>query len=92
MPDLDYRTLRLFDLGRTEQIEVACPCDWSTYFGPGHLQRRYRLPSDMLIFDLQFRVRCSHCSRRDGFAIAVINTRAVTMKEDHPPKVIVPPS
>jgi hypothetical protein len=35
------------------------------------------------------RVWCSHCSRRDGFVIRVIDQRAMTMKEDTPPKVIV---
>jgi hypothetical protein len=50
MGDLDYRTLRLFDLGRSEMIEVACTCGWTTHNGPGFLQRRYRLPSDMLIY------------------------------------------
>jgi hypothetical protein len=87
--DLDYRTLRLFDLGRDEMIEVRCACGWTTHYGPGFLQRNHRLPSDMLIFDLQYRVRCSHCSRRDGFAISVINNRTATMKEAIPPKVIV---
>jgi hypothetical protein len=87
--DLDYRTFRLFDLSRDEMIEVRCVCGWTTHYGPGYLQRHHRLPSDMLIFDLQFRVRCSHCRRRDGFAIAVINTRTATMKDDYPPKIIV---
>jgi hypothetical protein len=91
MSDLDYRTLRLLDLGRDEMIEVRCVCGWTTHYAPGFLQRRHRMPSDMLIFDLQFRVRCSHCSRRNGFAIQVINSRVTTMKEDHPPKVIVLP-
>ena len=89
MNDLDYRTMRLFDLGRDEQIEVTCACGWTTFYMPGFLQRHHRLPSDMLIFDLQYRVRCSHCKRRDGFAIRVINTRASTMKENIPPKIIV---
>jgi hypothetical protein len=87
--DLDYRTYRIFDLGRDERIEVRCACGWTTHYAPCFLQRCYKLPSDMLIYDLQFRIRCSHCSRRDGFAIAIINMRTATMKEDHPPKVIV---
>lgn len=89
MDDLDYRKLRLFDLKRDERIEIRCVCGWVNIYPPGYLQRHHRLPSDMLIYDLQYRVRCSHCKRRDEFSITVINMRAITMNEDHPPKIIV---
>ena len=35
-----------------EVIVVRCPCERSVEFPPGFLQRRYRLPSDTLVFDL----------------------------------------
>jgi len=35
------------------------------------LQRRYRIPSSTLIFDLQYRLRCRHCNATKGFAIDV---------------------
>ena len=33
------------------------------------------MPSDTLIYDLQFRLRCRHCNRRDGFDIGILDTR-----------------
>jgi hypothetical protein len=33
------------------------------------------LPSDTLVFDLQFRLRCSHCNARAGFRITIFNER-----------------
>jgi hypothetical protein len=29
----------------------------------------------MLVFDLQLRLRCSHCNRRSGFHITIFDTR-----------------
>ena len=49
----DPRTLRLFDLGPDEAVVVTCLCGWITEYGEGVLQRRHRLPSDTLLFDLQ---------------------------------------
>jgi hypothetical protein len=53
-------------------IVVRCPCGRSF---PGLLQRRYRLGSDTLVFDLQFRLRCQGCNRRSGFRIAIFDER-----------------
>ena len=39
------------------------------------LQRRHGVPSDFLVYDLQFRLRCSHCNARVGFRITIFNTR-----------------
>ena len=58
-----------------EVIVVRCPCERSVEFPPGFLQRRYRVPSDTLVFDLQFRLRCSHCNRRSGFRITIFDNR-----------------
>jgi hypothetical protein len=33
------------------------------------------VPSDLLVYDLQFRLRCSHCNARLGFRITVFDTR-----------------
>ena len=41
----------------------------------GFLQRRQRVPSDTLVFDLQFRLRCSHCNARAGFCITILDER-----------------
>ena len=38
------------------------PCGRSVEYFPGFLQRRHRVPSDILVFDMQFRLRCSHCN------------------------------
>ena len=53
----------------------ALSCGRSVEYPPGFLQRRYRLASDALVFDLQFRLRCSHCNRRSGFRITIFDNR-----------------
>jgi len=50
-------------------------CGRSVEYHPGFLQRRHRLASDTLVFDLQFRLRCSHCNRRSGFRITSFDER-----------------
>jgi hypothetical protein len=74
-PRSDSRTLRLFDLAPHEAIVVTCECGWITTYGPGFLQRHHRLPSDTLIYDLQYRLRCRHCNRTNGFGIIVEDRR-----------------
>jgi hypothetical protein len=44
----------------------------------GLLQRRYGLPSDMPILELQFKLRCVRCNCRSGFRISIINDRMRT--------------
>jgi hypothetical protein len=39
------------------------------------LQRRHRVPSDFLVYDLQFRLRYSHCNARAGFRITIFDER-----------------
>ena len=70
------RWLRLGDLAAHEVIMVRCPCGRSVEYPPGFLQRRYRLASDTLVFDLQFRLRCKGCNRRGGFRITIFDERA----------------
>ena len=88
----DPRTLRLYDLEPFESVVVTCRCGWIVSYGTGLLQRRHRISSDTLLYDLQFRLRCSHCNRRDGFKIAVQDTRHIGTGSQLPePRVVVEP-
>lgn len=69
------RWLRLGDLAAHEVIVVRCPCGRSVEYPPGYLQRRHGFASDTLVFDLQFRLRCSNCNRRNGFRITIFDNR-----------------
>jgi hypothetical protein len=40
---------------------AACICGQTTIFGPDVMQRVHRVPSDTLIYDLRFRLRCRRC-------------------------------
>jgi hypothetical protein len=71
----DARTLRLFDLTSHECILVKCECGRSTEYRKGFLQRHQRVPSDTLVYDLQFRLRCTHCNRKTGFGISILDDR-----------------
>jgi hypothetical protein len=71
----DPRLLRLLDLAPYETIEVQCICGYSVQYPYGLLQRKYRVRSDSLVFDLQFRLRCKHCNRWKGFQISLLDER-----------------
>jgi len=58
-----------------EVLVVRCPCGRSVEYFPGFLQRRHRVPSDFLVYDLQFRLRCTHCNARVGFRITILDER-----------------
>jgi hypothetical protein len=93
MDDRDPRTLRLFDLAPHEAVMVTCQCGRISEYRNGMLQRFHRIPSDTLLYDLQFRLRCSHCQRRDGFKIAIQDTRFIdTSSHRAEPRVIVKPT
>ena len=64
------------DLAAHEVIVVRCGCGRSVEYPRGFLQRRYRLASDTLAYDLQFRLRCEGCNRRDGFRISIFDERS----------------
>ena len=66
------RWLRLGDLAAHEVIVVRCPCGRSVEYHKGFLQRRYRVPSDTLVFDLQFRLRCKGCNGWRGFRVTIL--------------------
>lgn len=71
----DDRLLRLIDLEPHETIVISCECGRIVEYGYGFLQRRFRLASDMLVWDLQFRLRCKRCQRTQGFEIAIFDER-----------------
>src|SRR3546814_11394554 len=52
------RFVRLLDLQPHEIIVVRCQCGRSAEYGYGLLQRLHRLPSDTLVYDLQFNLHC----------------------------------
>jgi len=87
--DRDPRTLRLFDLDPQDAIIVSCVCGWITEYCDGVLQRRHRVPSDTLIFDLQYRLRCNQCGRRRGFTIAIQDRRPVGTSSHRPEPVVI---
>jgi hypothetical protein len=86
----DYRHLRLYNVADHESIQIRCKCGSSIEFIRGRLQRRFRLPSDTLIYDLRYRLRCTKCDSTDGFRIAVIDRAAhPRVGEGFPEKVVV---
>jgi hypothetical protein len=58
-----------------EVIVVRCPRGRNVEYHPGFLQRWHRLPSDFLVYDLQFRLRCKGCNRWSGFRITIFDER-----------------
>jgi hypothetical protein len=67
----DSRTIRLWDLKRDQRVTVKCVCGRSVHFLPGTLQRHHRVPSDTLIYDLRFRLKCRKCNSRQGIEVSV---------------------
>jgi hypothetical protein len=78
MPDdcSEPRALRLWDLRENQAVVVKCCCGRIAQFGPGVLQRLYRVPSDTLVYDLRFRLRCSRCNAKRGFEVTVVEPLA----------------
>ena len=85
----DLRAMRLFDLGPHEAVIVRCACGSTVEYGNGYLQREYRIPSDTLVFDLQYRLRCKHCNRREGFGISVQDRQAVGTGSQRAPEIVI---
>jgi hypothetical protein len=81
MPDdlqpVDPQAMRLSDLRDHQAIFVRCQCGQIAQYGPGVLQRLYRVPSDTLVYDLRFRLRCRKCNSRDSFEVTVEQLRTV---------------
>jgi len=94
LPKGEPRTLRLYDMGANDVLTVQCACGRLARFAAGELQRRHRVPSDTLIYDLQYRLRCgfSQCKRRDGVRIVLWDgepTGPRTPPRDLGPHVVV---
>ena len=67
--------MRLWDLGANQAVFIRCRCGRIAQYGPGVLQRLYRVPSDTLVSDLRFRLRCRNCNGRDSFEVTVEELR-----------------
>src|SRR6185437_1248538 len=68
----DPRLIRLFDLARDDRIIIGCRCGNCRDYGSDFFQRNIRFASDMLLFDLRYRVgKCSECGRLNGFGVEV---------------------
>ena len=87
--DTDARCLRLFDLKPYEHIIVRCKCGSIVQFMPGVLQRRHRVPSDTLTYDLQFKLRCSRCRAFNGFEIIVKDVRNIGDNSKPCPELVI---
>ena len=93
MDQADIRLTRLFDLAEDERVHVRCVCGASVIFHPAAFPKKYRVPSDTLLYDLQYRLRCRHCNRNHSFEIAIGSTRMIGSSSQAPPvRVVVPMS
>jgi hypothetical protein len=75
MPDDDPRTLRLIDLAPHDTIVIRCECGRIVEYLSGVLPRLHKVPSTTLVYDLQYRFRCSRCGRHSGFRISLRDER-----------------
>ena len=55
---------------------IRCGCGRSVEYPPDFLLQRYRLASDTLVFDLQFRLQCQGCNRRGEFRVTIFDERS----------------
>ena len=63
--------MKLRDLKHDHKTVVTCGCGRITHFLPGFLQSHFRVPSDTLVWDLRYRLRCSKCNAKDRFEIVI---------------------
>src|SRR4051812_26540995 len=75
MDQRDLRTLRLFDLRPDQSIFIRCPCGRVSQFLHGVLQKLHKIPSDTLVYDLQFRGKCEKCGRWQGLGVTIEGAR-----------------
>jgi hypothetical protein len=87
----DIRRTRIFDLAETEVVSIRCQCGRVTEIPPRLWVLNHRVPSDTLIYDLQYRLKCDRCSRKTGFQIAIASRGRIGVSSHSPPeRVIVP--
>ena len=80
---MEPRKLRLYDLKPQDGLTVQCSCGHTSRFTSGELQRKHRLPSDLLIYDLQYRLRCRVCRRWRGFRILLWDGQPMPFRNPH---------
>ena len=85
----DPRHLRLWDIGPNESACIRCKCGRSVQFQQGALQRLRRVPSDTLLYDLQYRFRCKRCNADRDFRIT-LEERKTSVSAEGRIIVIVP--
>jgi hypothetical protein len=61
------------------------------HFPSGCFPKKYRVPSDTLLYDLQYRLRCRHCNRNHSFEIAIGSARMIGSSARAAPVGIVVP-
>lgn len=84
------RLERLIDLGKTEVVVVKCRrCGTSVEYGRGFLQRRHRVASDTLVYDLRYRLKCARCNNRDDFRISILDKADVGDSSKSKPEWVV---
>ena len=84
LPPGDPRTLRLYDMKPRDVLTVQCSCGHISRFAAGELQRKARrVFSDMLIWDLQYRLRCQHCRRTKGMRIILWDGEPSGTRDPH---------
>jgi hypothetical protein len=77
-----------------EAVVILCQCGRIRPFRPRRDAANASGAADMLIYDLQFRLRCEHCSAWRGFRIVIEDTRPVADRSlvGDPDVVIVEPN
>jgi hypothetical protein len=73
----------LYEIASADVLTVQCSCGHFSRFASGDLQRRHKLPSDLLIYDLQYRLRCKVCRRNTGFRILLWDGEPMPSKSAH---------
>lgn len=75
MPLQTREGVRLWDVRDGQKIVVTCACGQIAHFLPGVLQRVHKLPSDTLVNDLRYRLRCAKCNSRERFKVTVVEDK-----------------
>lgn len=81
MNDLQFR---LGDMRSFDAIRIQCvACQKIAMFPEGFFQRKHRFRSDFLVFDLQYRLKCSKCKSQGPFKISIIDRGGTGSPERH---------
>jgi hypothetical protein len=84
--DDDPLSLRLGDLKPHETIVVRCRCGRSAEFLQGYLQKKHRIPSNVLVYDLKFRLKCQQCGA-EPVKISITDERQRSHR-DQPERIV----